>query len=371
MSQPYVRLPGRRQFVFAAGAAAIGTLPLARIAHACSQPRAVRLGVILPRSTRYPELAREFLAGFEAFAASDGGRGRLHVIPLACSPDGVQGAMAAAIRAARCESVDVVAGIASRDLAACMAPALEAHAVPFVACDLGADFVRPRRDSALLVRNSLGYWQANYAMGRWSAARLGRRAVIAADFLESGYDIVYAFRRGFEAAGGEVAAVARTGLPNGTASFSEVASAVHSTAPDFVYAFYSGRRAAAFLRDYEARGLARTTPLAGGAMLTEHDPGAGFDGIFTAASWAPAAQGVFASLGHEAARRVAAGLDAPGAGAAADTPVPLYVRRLTHATAGLADVVVDHQPAIELAPGTHRALRAMVKSGWTNAYLTA
>jgi branched-chain amino acid transport system substrate-binding protein len=368
MSHPNVRLPGRRRFVFATGAAAIGTLPLARIAHACSQQRAVRLGVILPRSTRYPELAREFLGGLEAFAASDAGRGRLDVIPLACTPGNVPGALVAATEAAQCASVDVVTGIASREHAARLAPALEKHAVPFVACDVGADVVRPRRDSPLLVRHSLGYWQANYAMGEWCAAQLGRRAVIAADFLECGYDIVYAFRRGYEAAGGEIAAVARTGLPNGTETFSEVASAVASTRPDFVYAFYSGRRAEAFLRDYEARGLARTTPLAGGAMLTERAPGAGFDGIITAASWAPTPAGVFAWLGLGAAQRIVAGLDGE---ASTEAAPPIYVRRLTRGTAGLADVVVNHQRAIEIAPGTHRALSTMVKSGWTHAYLTA
>src|SRR5262249_22568648 len=161
------------------------------------------------------------------------GRGRVEVVPIACS-GGMQQSVAAAEHAAGCRSVDVVAAIASGELAARIAPALESGAVPFVACDLGADFVRVRQDSPLLVRHTLGYWQANHAMGQWSAERLGRRVVIAADFLESGHDIVYAFRHAFEAAGGEVVAVVRTGLPDGTGSFPEVEAAVRSSAPDFV-----------------------------------------------------------------------------------------------------------------------------------------
>ena len=86
MALTHSRLHGRRRFLFAASAAAIGTLPMARIASACS-PRTLRLGVLLPHSTRYPGIAREFLAGFEAHAASDAARVRLEVIPIECADE--------------------------------------------------------------------------------------------------------------------------------------------------------------------------------------------------------------------------------------------------------------------------------------------
>jgi branched-chain amino acid transport system substrate-binding protein len=357
----------------------------------------VRIGVVLPHSTRYPELAREFLGGFEAYAAADAGRGRVAIVPIACS-GGMSRTVAAASRAAECRSVDVVAAIASGELAARAAPALEPGAVPFIACDLGADFVRARRDSALLVRHTLGYWQANHAMGAWSAGHLGRRALIAVDFLESGHDVVYAFRRGFEAAGGEVAGVVRTGLPDGTDGLPEVAAAVGSIAPDFVYAFYSAKRARAFLKAYAASGLAGRVPLAGAAMLTEQAGSEAFEGILTAASWPTHALGPFGMLGYEAAQRVAAAAEALD-GATSDARTfaraigdlavdgprgliqpnrdliesagPAYVRRLTRTTAGLAEVVVERMPALALDNASRRELRTLVKTGWSQAYLTA
>jgi branched-chain amino acid transport system substrate-binding protein len=397
MALPHSRLPARRRFLFAAGAAAVATLPAARIARACS-PRTLRLGVLLPHSTRYPELAREFLAGFEAYAASDVARGRVAVVPIACVAGDASATVAAAVRATECRSVDVVAGFAGGELAARLAPALEPGAVPFVACDLGADFVRARSDSALLVRHSLGYWQANYAMGPWAAAHLGRRVLIATDFLESGHDVVYAFRRGFEAEGGEVVGVVRTGLPDGTGALPEVAAAVRSTVPDFVYAFYSGKRAQAFLHAYQAAGLAGATPLAGAAMLTERAGTAAFEGIVTAASWGPETAGPFGVLGYETAHRVAAGAQAldgatgnpralaraiTGApfdgprgrvvpdGELAEAPGPAYVRRRTQTAAGLTEVVIERLPAVELERAMRRELRTQIKTGWSQAYLTA
>ena len=378
MTDTHNRLPGRRRFLLATGAAAAGTSSLARIAQACSS-RSVRVGVILPNSNRYPELAREFLAGFEAYGAAQAAPTRVEVVPFACAADG--GASAALTAAAQCRGVDAVAGFAGGDLAARMA--LDPGAVPFVACDLGADFVRARRANPLRVRHSLGYWQANYAMGRWAAANLGRRVLIAADFLESGHDVVYAFRRAFEAAGGEVVGVVRTGLPDGTGALPEVARSVRSNVPDFVYAFYSGKRAGDFLRTYQAEGLAGTTPLAGAAMLTERAGAAAFEGIVTAASWAPDTAGPFAVLGYEAAQRIATGAAALGgatgdarafAQAIASEPVeprPTYVRRLTRTAAGLREAVVERLPASELAGEAHRELRTLVKTGWSQAYLTA
>ena len=178
----------------------------------------------------------------------------------------------------------------------------------------------------------------------------------------------------------------------------EVAAAVRSSAPDFVYAFYSGQRAQAFLRAYEAAGLAGATPLAGAAMLTERAGEAAFEGILTAASWGPDTAGPFAVLGFEAAQRVALGAaalngatgdamalaqaiastscDGPRGcvlpdGELAETAGPAYLRRLTRTTAGLTETVVERLPATPLARGMRRELRAAVKTGWSQAYLTA
>ena len=421
MSQSHTRFsPRRRQLLHAAGAAALTMSPMAKAALAVgSSSRPLRLGVVLPESFRYPELPLELLAGFEAFVAASGER-RVRLLPIA-GGRGANTAFAAAADKVTSGAVDMLAGFVNRNLASRITPLLEERGAPFVVCDMGADIVRERHDSAYLVRNSLGYWQASFAMGQWASANLGRRAVIASDFLESGYDMVYAFRRAFEAGGGDVASVQVTGLPDGSAPLSSLAGAIRSQRPDFVYAFYSGRRAEAFLRFYESEGLSRIAPLAGAGLLTDSatlsNVPAGLEGVTTASTWAPdldspessalrSAYGkvrggeasLFAMLGFETAQRISTAMAAAGgsfgdparlAGALAaasftgprgavgpqdgllETSAPAYVRRLSRTRSGLVNVTLTMLPAVNVPAETARELRTMAKTGWAQAYLAA
>ena len=412
---------GRRRFLWAAGASVLSCSPLARAAKLAAPCRALRVGILLPNSARYPEFSERLLAGLRLYAAGDEARSlgpALAIVPVA-EGEGPGARFRAAAASIRSGAVDVLAAVADRDLELRLEPLLAQCRVPLVAADVGADVPRMRRIVPHAARHSLGYWQANYAMGRWSAGHLGARVLIAADFLESGYDMVYAFRHAFESHGGEVAAVKVTGLPEGRGPFAEVAQAVRDHRPDFVYALYSGRRAQAFLRFYEADGLARTTPLAGPALLAEPALGvhaqAGFDGVLTASPWAAdvaharghsldrawrevhgAEPDLFAVLGFETAQRIAwaarqtggtarteafaraveaAQCTAPRAGVAADAAMgeacaPAYVRRLSRSGAGAANTTIDVLPPIALGAGVQHELRTMRKSGWARPYLT-
>ena len=395
----------RRRFLGAAGAAALAVSPLAGAALAVSPAGALRLGVVLPKSTRYPQLADQLLGGFEAFATSPRARsGRaIALVPIACE-SGARAPFLAAGEAVKNGRVDMLAGLVDRNQACRMAPLLEERGVPFVVCDMGADIARVRRESPQVVRNSLGYWQSSYAMGQWAPAHLGARVLIATDFLESGYDMVYAFRQAFEAAGGEVAGVKVTGLPDGSGAFSEVAEAMRSLRPDFVYAFYSGRRAEAFLRFYVGEQLSSVAPLAGAGLLTDAATLAslprGSEGVITVSTWATDLQGPenaelraayrrvrgaepspFAVLGYETAQRIASGLAhtawigprgaVVACEAMCDTSSPVYLRRVARTPSGLANVTTARLPAVEVPEATGRAMRAMIKTGWAQAYLAA
>jgi ABC-type branched-subunit amino acid transport system substrate-binding protein len=396
---------------------------LAKAALGGSFSAPLRLGIVLPQSTRYPELPTQLLAGFETFMASSGDRGgrSLQLLPIACG-SGSRAALAAVEEAVKGGRVDLLAGLVDRNLASQIAPLLEVRGTPFVVCDMGADVVRKRRESPYLIRNSLGYWQSNFAMGQWTARNLGKRALIAVDSLESGYDMVYAFRRAFEAQGGDIVDVRVTGLPDGSGHFSTVGDAVRSHRPDFVYAFYSGKRAESFLRFYDGEQLSRVAPLAGASMLTDFAASSGLlpvglEGVITISPWAADDEsrenaalrsaykkahggdvGPFAMLGYETAQRIAAGVAALDGNSAdparfakaladvdfvgprgamvplpgmSDVSTPAYIRRLTQSGNRLVNVITAQLPALELPPAVALELRAMVKSGWAQAYLAA
>jgi branched-chain amino acid transport system substrate-binding protein len=390
--------PRRRRLLW--GMAGALASPMAGAARAPGPQRALRVGVAMAPSTRYPRLSEYFVAGFRGYLAASGGRAGGHpleLVPIDCAGNPRQ-AMLALDGAVQSGRFDLLCGLANRNHAAQLRPALERTATPFIVADAGADVVRAHRDSPYLIRNSLGYWQANHAMGAWSHANLGARVLIAADFLESGYDMVHAFRRAFEARGGEVVGTEVTGLPNGAGTFDDVARETRRHRPDFVYAFYSGPRADAFLHYYEGEGLARTTPLAGPGMLTDsiaaNSLSRNLAGIVTAAGW-DAGDEPFAMLGAETAQRIDVALDAVHGGLGdlaaalarvrfagprgqvaalegmAEASVPTYIRRLSATPAGLANVTTARLPP--LAPGAplHEELRTTLKSGWLQAYLAA
>jgi ABC-type branched-subunit amino acid transport system substrate-binding protein len=384
-------------------AGTLGLSPLARAIGPMPSSDALRLGIVLPPSTRYPEMARELLSGFQAFTNSTkaaAGR-RLALMPVACAA-GPRAPLIAASDAVTSGAVDMLAGFVDTNLAVQMTPLLEAHGIPFVVSDMGADVVRKRWASPLLARNSLGCWQASYALARWAPAHLGARALIVADFLESGYDMVYAFRRAFEASGGEVVGLQVTGLPDGSGSFESVKHAIEAHRPDFVCAFFSGHRAERFVRFYESERLSRVAPLAGTGLLTHAasrgDLCSGAEGIITAASWEDGEASPFEVLGYETAQRIAMGIarhegdltDPVGVArsiaaaeivgprgrvaahdAMGESAPPVFVRRASMSNGRLVNATIARLAAIDPPADACREMRAMIKTGWAQAYLAA
>jgi len=340
--------------------------PVADAVEAIAPPGVLRVGLVLPPSRRYPRLPPELLAGFESGAASARDR-EIALVPIACGA-GARAPIVAATDAVKRGAVDVLAGFVDANAAASMAPLLEQRGIPFVACDMGADVVRHRCENAMVASGSPGLVQASHAMGRWAPAHMGTRALLVADFLESGYDMVYAFREAFESHGGEVVAVEVTGMPHGATGFDSIVRTVRDTRPDFVFAFFSGHRAERFLRFYDAHRLARVAPLAGPGLLTERvtsgELPAGCEGVVTAATWRGEEGSPFAKLGREAARRIAQA-------APAETAPAVFLRRLSRSRAGLANVTVDRISGGDLASAACRDLRASVKTGWAQTYLAA
>ena len=154
----------------------------------------------------------------------------------------------------------------------------------------GANVIRPEDRSPVVFHNTLGLWQANWAMGRWAVQNLGHKAFIATSFYESGYSTLNAFRLGVESAGGEVAHTVITHVPPDPGDPAGALDTIRQVGPDFVYAFYSGQPAITFVTRYADSDLAGRIPLAGSAFLVDQDgldiQGHAAVGIKSAVSWA-------------------------------------------------------------------------------------
>jgi branched-chain amino acid transport system substrate-binding protein len=124
-------------------------------------------------------------------------------------------------------------------------------------------------------------------MGRWAAGNLGRKGFVAASLADSGYDAVYAFRRGFETAGGVIAGTGITHVDPRSPGLSKLFDAIRAASPAFVYALHTGPAGADFVKAYASSGI--PAPLVGGSLLVDDylidTMRAAAKGVKSAASW--------------------------------------------------------------------------------------
>ncbi len=404
----FVAQTGMVTAAMALGGTGLATAATRPLAPPLSTGRALRVGLLLPDARAYPLLGAHLQAGAQAFAAQSASGAPMHITPVVYG-NRLHQAKQAVEQMLATGQVDVLAGFVCANTAGQWEPLLAAHRVPLLAGDAGANALAPEARSEWVVRNSLGYWQAAWAAGRWAAKALGPRAIVAVGPADSGFDHLTAFERGFASAGGRVQATVFTRAADGTSQLDALARLVRQTRPDLVYALDSGVRADAFQHFWSRSGVAGHVPLVAGGMLAETfatRPPAPGTRVWAARPWHPqsepdtglaAALGTrhatpFHLLGYEMAQRMhaAAALSAPSgarglplaqamAAAVLQTPrgevrlnadsgetvAPLYLQGL-HLPQALS---VATLPAVSAA--SCKGLCEVLSSRVTGTYLTA
>ena len=82
--------------------------------------------------------------------------------------------------------VDVVIADVTTPVAKLLTPLLAQAKVPLVVANVGGHVPLPADKSPYVLHNSLLYWQASFAAGKWAAGNLGRSAFVAASLADSG-----------------------------------------------------------------------------------------------------------------------------------------------------------------------------------------
>jgi branched-chain amino acid transport system substrate-binding protein len=399
--------------ILAGATAALAAFPVgAAAAPAARSP--LRLAVLLPQSLSHPHFGANFLAGLHLgftqanwstdLQTAETGRGVGLVSPL------VQELLG---------SVDFLVGMANAEVTTQFRDLLAEHDVPFIDAAIGANIPRLEDSSPHIFHYTLSHWQANWALGRWAASTLGKRGLIATSFYDSGFDTHYAFRLGFESAGGNVVLAHTTHIPPGGNDPATLVGPLASQQANFIYAGYCGPDAIDFIRAHAAAGLTSRLPLIGPAFLTDeqHLPALGATalGIRTASAWTSDLANTenlrfvrtyrnqtgqtpdcFALLGFETAKLIAtAATTAPPAaghnaafrnalaaarfagargavamdGRTREVTGPLYLRKVKSANGGLINA---NTSALTPPPGGDRAIEALrtsLKTGWLAPYL--
>lgn len=368
------------------------------------------LGLLLPRSAYYTDIASNFLAGMSLYFGQAGGlQVSLITEETGTGASRIQEKLDAMLST---NKLDMVIGMMNPSVAASVCSTLEAAGVPLLASSVGENMPRTGDYSSNIYYHTLGMWQSNWALGQWAAANLGTSAVLASSSFDSGYDAVYAFRAGFEGGGGRILASPITHSPGDDSGFAPMIAAIRDAKPSFVFAGYYGQLAVDFLNAYAGAGLSGT-PVIGSSFLTEQQvlqSTGRASGVKSAFSWLQSLEGEenrafvagyqskegknpnsFALLGYEAAQIVAKASsmasankwslsDALGAVQIASprgtismskhsTTGPVYLQEVARYGKTPQNVMLSPlNPAAE-QDARIAELRDSVKSGWLNTYL--
>ena len=223
-----------------------------------------RVGVLLPASTLYPDLKRNFLAGLQLAADS-----RAVDLVVRETGAGTGNAYEVAQQLLNKEGVRQIVGMFNELTLTHLRQPLEARQATLLAVSLGENLSRLTKADSRVTAHGLDLTQSAVAFGAWAARSLGRTAVLAASSYDSGYDVFAAFRFGFENAGGQVRSTVITHQPAGGPDLALAMRDIAKARPDFVYAAYCGTAAVEWVRAYRQAGLAGSIPLAGSAFLTD------------------------------------------------------------------------------------------------------
>lgn len=400
--------------------AAVPTLPTAASSRdPRTAPEGVTLGVLLPETTVIPDGSARWLSGFETYLRRNATQ---QGVRFTLQPATIDGGISSARRATEYlldQGVDLLVGMVGTGTAVTLQHLLEAHNTALIVSNVGADVPRHDEQFPHLLPVSLSFWQANWAFGTWARRAFGARAFMATSFYDSGFDAQYAFRRGFEAAGGTVVDSVVTHVPAGPDSLDQVFARIDAATPDFVYASYAGDDAVEFVRAYADADLAARIPLSGSAFLVDESllqrHGRSALNITTALPWASNVRtnaarhfvnvyqqqtgrpvDALALLGFDTAAIIVEAVSATDsvqsahlrevlAGVELDSPrgrvriqpegftlqSPIYVREVQRHGGALRNTTIATLDPVDETDDRVTDLHAGIRTGWSNPYLCA
>jgi branched-chain amino acid transport system substrate-binding protein len=189
------------------------------------------------------------------------------------------------------EQVDFLLGIVSSSVVVPVAQLADEQQIPLiVAVAGGAPAITGPDRSPYVFRTGITTGQQEPPFAWYVANELGysRAAMFAWDFA-AGHARAETFKETFLSAGGEV--LYELWPPVGTTDFGPFIGQFNPDDVDFVYAYFAGPGAIAFVNQMQEFGITPTTPIVGPGFLTEFEVlpgmGASADGIVSATHYTP------------------------------------------------------------------------------------
>jgi branched-chain amino acid transport system substrate-binding protein len=292
----------------------------------------VKVGLMLPATGTFAALGTAIENGFRLYVAEQGGKLAGREIEFVRVDDESDPSKATdnVNKLIKRDNVDVIVGTVHSGVALAMARAVRESGTPLIVPNAGADAITGPLCALNIVRSSFSNWQPGFATGVMAAQKGYKRAVTIYWNYAAGQESAKGFTEAFEKGGGKV--IKELTLPFPNVEFQALLTEIAAQKPDVVFAFFAGAGAAKFVKDYDAAGLRKTTPLIGSGFLTDgvlEAQGTSAQGLLTALHYADGLNtprdnkfrsayairyklqpDVYAVQGYDAAQILAAGLNA-------------------------------------------------------------
>ena len=237
--------------LLAAALAALAALGAA----AAQEP--IRIGLVAPYSGPQATYGPQMEAGIKAWLKAHGdtiaGR-KVVIIPRDNAGPNPENAKRLSQELVTRDKVDFLAGYGFSPDAMAAAPVATEAKVPMVVMNAASSVVTTR--SPYIVRFSMTLPQVSAPMGTWAAKNGIKKVYTLVSDYAPGIDAELAFKKAFEAGGGQVVDSVRVPLRN--PEFSPYVQRIKDAKPDAVFVFVpSGEQSIAFMKAFEERGLAK------------------------------------------------------------------------------------------------------------------
>jgi branched-chain amino acid transport system substrate-binding protein len=235
-----------------------GLAAAALAAFAVAAPAQVKVGVVLPYSGVGAEFAQQVDRGMQVFMKLNPNAFGGYKVELikrdSKNPSGAEAKTAVQELIAQ-EKVDILTGFIYSPDAIASAPLATEAKKPMVIMNAGTAWITNL--SPMISRVSFSMWHAGHAMGEASAKNLkAKTAVVGYTDFPPGKDSLDAFKRAFEANGGQVVDAIPMGGPGQVPDFTPFFQRAKDKKPDVFFVFVpSGDHAVAVAKTYNALGM--------------------------------------------------------------------------------------------------------------------
>lgn len=255
----------------------------------------LKIGVLCPYSSIYPNLHIDFLDGLRLAIPKD----YLRKVEF-CQEyigQGSSGSVRNAIeKLVHFQRVDVLTGFCNYKVIDVLLSVISNRNVVAFMADMGEIVPKDQIISNQIFFNSLGLWQSEYALGQWANEQFKQRGngVVCMSLYEAGYHISSAFTKGYFAGGGQT--LETSIIPQQRASqavmnqyFQEYILKFKKEQPAFIHALFAGQEAIDFIGMYSEMGLMGEIPLLVSSHMASQEileriQGAKLD-MYSASNW--------------------------------------------------------------------------------------